>query len=193
MKILYIDLETTGLSPANDAIIQASGTIIAGDQQEVFDLRMRPPAGVVMNRESLVMGGLTGAEVARHPLSQEEGFASFLALLDKYVNRYDRADKFTLIGYNSRFDDEFLRAWFTRFNDPYYGSWFWFPPLDVMQLAAFSLIGERPYMENFKLKTVYKHLTGKELEEAHTANADIAATQEILSIVWKRWNVLTEH
>lgn len=55
-----------------------------------------------------------------------EIYKQFVDLLSKYVDRYNKKDKFFLAGYNiASFDNSFLRAWFIQNGDKYFGSWFW--------------------------------------------------------------------
>jgi len=189
MKLCYLDLETTCLNAQTGAIVQLSGLLQSGTDVKEFDIRVRPHEGAEISRISLQQGGLTATEVLGYTTTSEEAYHQFIKLLSIHVNRYDKADKYFLLGYNVSFDERFLREWFSRNGDEYFGSWFWFPPLDIMQLAAFHLVGERPLLENFKLKTVYKTITGKDLEEAHNSAADIAATKEILNAIWSKWKV----
>ena len=53
-----------------------------------------------------------------------------------------------------------------------------------MTLAGMRLMATRPFMPNFQLSTVYKALTGKDLEDAHNAMADVRATKEIFDILF---------
>lgn len=188
MKLMYLDLETTGLLPSRNAIIQIAGSIIANGETEDFDFRVRPHEHATIDAGAMSKTGIT-EEIAWSYPSSEEVFKQFIELLGKRCNRFDKNDKYQIVGYNSKFDDDFLRKWFERNNDAFYGSWFWNPPLDIMQLAAFHLAGSRHTLPNFKLSSVYFAVTGKELIDAHDAAADIAATKEILNTIWKAWKV----
>ena len=106
-------------------------------------------------------------------------------MLGKYVDKFNKKDKFHLVGYNNAsFDNQFFRAFFTQNNDVYFGSWFWADSLDVMVLAANHLRKERARLVDFKLKTVAAHL-GIEVDESrlHDAEYDIDLTYQIFKIV----------
>lgn len=111
-------------------------------------------------------------------------YHDFIRLLGLYVDRYDRADKFHFIGYNAIFDSEHLRAWFEKNGDTYFGSWFYFPPIDVMGMAAVHLMTRRAGMKDFKLLTVAREL-GLKVDEAkmHDARYDVALTREMFRIL----------
>jgi DNA polymerase-3 subunit epsilon len=102
-------------------------------------------------------------------------------MLSKYVDRYDKKDKFFLVGYNNTsFDNNFLRAWFVQNNDNYYGSWFWPNTIDVYVLATQKFMKERGDMNDFKLKTVCRH-AGISVDESkiHDAIYDIEITRAL--------------
>ena len=110
-------------------------------------------------------------------------YEKFIKLLEKYVNKFDKKDKFHLSGYNNAsFDNEFLRNFFKRNNDNYFGSWFFSDSLDVMILASFKLMKERHLLEDFKLKTVAKHF-GIAVDEnrLHEAGYDVELTMQIFN------------
>ena len=68
MKTIYIDLETTGLDPNENAIVQLSGMIeIDGEVKESFDFKMQPFEGQIVTEESLVINGLTVETIKTYP------------------------------------------------------------------------------------------------------------------------------
>ena len=100
--------------------------------------------------------------------------------MGKYIEKFDRNDKFHFIAYNANFDDNFMRSFFKKNNDNYYGSWFYWPPLDVANLAGAYLANSRSKMINFKLMTVANFL-GFEADsgKAHDALYDIETTIKV--------------
>ena len=185
MTITYIDVETTGLDPKKNSIFQLAGKIVKDGIEESFNYRMRPYRNELIEEGAKEKTGITDQELASYP-DQREAFNSFLSILDKNINVNKFQDRAFFVGYNSSFDMDFIRSWFLFNNNTNFSNYFFYPSLDVMYLAAFALIGERPWMRNFKLTTVYKKLTGKELEDAHNAESDINATVEILNIITKK-------
>lgn len=179
-KLIYIDTETTGLDPKVSAITQLSGVIRNGDAIEEFNFFMRPHPSAVVYKEALEVQGRTEEEVNAFP-PDSIAYADFIALLERHCKKYDKQDKFFFIGFNAKFDADFIREWFLRNNDKYFGSWFWNPPIDVMTIAAFALMDRRQEMPNFKLKTVYEMLYPDDTEiKFHDAMDDIKATRRIL-------------
>lgn len=106
-------------------------------------------------------------------------------MLAKYVDKFNKKDKFFLVGYNNAsFDNQFLRGFFLQNGDNYFGSWFWSNSIDVMVLASNKLVERRAEMENFKLSTVAKFLGIQVSEDnLHDAFYDIYLTKAIFDIV----------
>ena len=185
MILLYIDTETTGLDTATCSIWQLSGYIsdTATGTSDSFDYKMRPYRNEIISKEAAAKTGATQEELNSYP-SQSEVFSNFTALLSKYVDLEDWNQRVIPVGYNISFDLDFLRSWFAFNNSAtLFSRNIYFPGIDVMYLAAYCLLGERSKMRNFQLSTVYEKLTGKSLENAHNAMADIDATKELLNVV----------
>ena len=180
-KAVYIDVETTGTDPVKHGIHQLSGIIeVDGGEVENFDFRPRPRDNEEISEEALKVAGVTKDQImAGTPPG--EVLIKFKNMLKKYVDPYDKTDKFQFVGYNASFDMKFIREFFKKGEDSYFGSWFYFPYIDVMSKAAYELRNERNNLPNFKLTTVAKYL-GIEFDEekAHNALFDIELTKEVL-------------
>lgn len=148
-KILYFDTETTGLDPKVHCIHQAAGIIeIDGKIVDKFSLSLRP-VSTIHETAALNKCRKTWDELIVYP-PQEEAFAEMIMTLKKHL-RGD--DKFTLIGYNVKFDEEFLRVWLKNNFTEFY-QWFWTPSICVMTLAGEALHEIRPSLKNFRQDTV---------------------------------------
>jgi DNA polymerase III subunit epsilon len=187
IKKIFYDLETTGLDPVINGVHQLSGCIeIDGNVAEYFNFKMKPFPTDEVEQKALDVGGVTIENLASYPEPQEV-YKKFLTLMGKYVNKFDKKDKFFLYGYNNRkFDDNFLRSWFDKMGDKYFGSWFCQWTSDIMVLAVEHLLEDILEMENFKLMTVAKHM-GIEIDEtkAHDAVYDIDITRQLYFLIMK--------
>ena len=185
MKRLYYDLETTGLKPEKHGIHQMSGKLVfdkdGARHVEEFNFKVRPNPKALIDEEALNIAGVTKEQVLSYP-PMEVVFNQFISLLEIGCDRFNKSDKYHLVGYNNRgFDDQFLRGFFLQNNDNYFGSWFWSDSIDVMVLASKFFEEDRHKMPNFKLSTVASHL-GIPIDEnkLHDAMYDIYLTEEIL-------------
>ena len=180
-KLFFFDLETTGLDPIKCAIHQIAGkVIIDGEVKEGFNIHCRPFAGAVVDDYALEVADVTKEQIMGYQ-PMEDAFSQLLQILDRYVEKYDRTDKFFIAGYNiAAFDVPFLRKFFTRNGNNYFGSYFWSVPLDVIILAEAKLMNVRSSMENFRQGTVARQL-GIDIQEAnlHDALYDVDVCYEI--------------
>lgn len=184
-KTVYFDLETSGLSPWKNEIIQIAAIAVRNsDYSEVerfgpfyvrFDISKANP-------EALRICHYT-EEKWKDAISQEElvkRFGDFLRdhatvqMISRAGNPYQVAQ---LAGHNVvRFDMPFLQATFKREG----GS---FLParligLDTLQLAAWHYYNDDTAPKNLKLEDLYVLLTGKEFM-AHDAMEDVVANIEL--------------
>ncbi len=181
MKQLFYDLETTGTMYWRNGIHQFSGmVVIDGEIKETFNYKVCPNPKADITEEALQVAGVSKEEILQYPPMQEV-YSEFVQMLGKYVDKYDKTDKFFLCGYNNAsFDNQFLRAWFVQNGDNYFGSWFWSSAIDVMVLATQALMEVRSRMLNFKLCTVAQTFGIKiEEEKLHDAMYDIYLTYEV--------------
>jgi DNA polymerase-3 subunit epsilon len=180
MKHFFIDVETTGVDPVKNGLVQFSGRIVIdGVCQTEINEHIAPRPEDVIEQSALDVIGYTAEDLKAFG-PPDVFYRRLIATLDKYVRKFDRADKFHFIGYNSRFDDDFLRQFFIKNSNNFYGSYFWWPAIDVANLAAVRLMDKRGSMPNFKLMTVARAL-GIEVDEskAHDALYDIDVTQQM--------------
>ena len=192
MKLLFFDLETTGFGYDKCAIIQLGGIVVDCDANgelkpiDGINLKMRPRVGKWIDQRALEINKFTVDEVLSWE-DDREAFKKFTKFLEKHVDKFNKMDKFKLVGYNSlHFDIDFLRQWFADNGDKYFGSWFWSDSIDVLSEASRYLTTYRPIMINFKLGNVAK-VMGIDVDEnaLHDGLYDIKTTYKIFKIIMK--------
>lgn len=116
----FYDLETSGLDPRNDRIMQFAG--IRTDTEfnqigEPYNILVKLNDDTLPSPDALMVTGITPQSTQADGLSEAD-FAEFLS------NDIFTPDTVTIGFNNIRFDDEFIRALFWRtFRDPY--EWCW--------------------------------------------------------------------
>ena len=96
MKILFFDLETTGTLVNRHGIHQISGkVVINGEVKESFDLRVQPNPQAQIEQAALDVAGVTKEQIMAYP-PMEQIYNQFVDMLSKYVDRYNKNDKFFL-------------------------------------------------------------------------------------------------
>ncbi|HMI09572.1 MAG TPA: exodeoxyribonuclease I [Candidatus Saccharimonadales bacterium] len=116
----FYDLETSGLDPRNDRIMQFAGIRTdTGFNQigESHNVLVKLTEDTIPAPEALMVTGITPQSTQADGLTEAE-FATFLQ------DEIFTPDTVTIGFNNIRFDDEFIRAFFWRtFRDPYEWSW----------------------------------------------------------------------
>lgn len=183
MKILYYDLETTGLDPKLHAPIQFAGLLeINGELVAEIEYTMKPYPNDLVDAAALQVNGRTMEEIDTFE-DPTTTLGWICERLQKYVNTRDRQDGIFLCGYNNvHFDDEFMREWFLKAGMGKYAymNHFWNESLDLRVLCAAALARERHQMPNFKLVTVARHF-GIEVDDskAHEAMYDAELVRQL--------------
>jgi len=195
-KVLYVDLETTGTSPIRHGIHQLAAIAeIDGQIAEELNLKMAPLAKAEVDPEAMTATGVTEAQIRSYP-HQSEQYSLFEAFLSRYINRYEKLDKFILAGYNiNAFDEPFLRQLFLdnaatsrdRKYGGYFGSWFFWPKRDVQTYLSEHILEHGLRLENYQLSTVCEHF-GIAIK-AHDALSDIRATRQLYRVL--RYSIST--
>ena len=157
--LAVFDLETTGVNVGSDRIVEISIIKINPDgKEEVFTRRVNP--GIPIPPEVTAIHGISDEDVKNEPV-----FAELAPSLVQFLANCDMG------GYNSnKFDvpllvEEFLRA---DIDFDLKGRRF----IDVQNIFH--------KMEPRTLKAAYKFYCSRDLENAHSAEADTRATYEIL-------------
>lgn len=186
-KLFVYDLETTGVNHWENGIHQLSGKIIIDDQiMQEFNFKMKPLPSKVVVPEALKVAGITEEIMATYAEPNVVKI-DIDRIVSKYCDKFDKKDKFHLMGYNnSSFDNQFFRRWFEDLGDKYFGSLFWSDSIDVMVLASDYLKAWRHELPNFQLKTVAEYLgIFVDQEKLHDARYDITLTWEIYKVIKK--------
>ena len=176
---LWVDIETSGLDPIVNGIVQIAGAIVIdGFTVKTFNYPCRLLSGDKLTKKSTEVHGYTMDDIRKFPPAHDQ-FITIVKMLREYVDPADTLDKFTMYGYNAVFDYTFLRNWWDKNDSPYFGSYVWFPPIDVMNKAAEELQGvDRTTIRSFKLRTVAKYLgLPIDTKRLHDAQYDIEMTR----------------
>lgn len=157
--IAFIDLETTGIKVATDRIVEICILRVEPDQTtSIKTLRINPEMDIPW--EATAIHGITNADVRDCPT-----FKQVAHELDRFLDSCD------LAGYNSNhFDIPLIVEEFLRVDVDF--------DLKGRRLVDVQNIFHK--MEPRNLSAAYQFYCGKELINAHSAEADTIATYEIL-------------
>ncbi len=163
--IVFFDLETTGVNVGKDHIVEICLYKVNPDQTtEQYIQRIRPAYAdgrtIHIPEATTAIHGITDADVADKPTFRQAApeIAAFIGKAD-------------LAGYNSnKFDVPMLVEEFLRCGHHF--------DLKCRRLIDVQNIFHK--MEQRTLKAAYRFYCGKNLDHAHTADADTLATYEVL-------------
>lgn len=168
--LAFFDLETTGLNISKDRIIEIAILKVYPDQREERYVKRINP-GMPIPAESQAIHGISDADVKDCP--------SFGQLVQEIKSFIGDAD---LAGYNSnKFDIPFLLEEFLRLG----------VDLDMDERRFIDVQTIFHKMEQRTLSAAYRFYCQKEIENAHSAEADIQATFEVLKAQLDRYPDLT--
>ncbi len=174
--LLWVDVETTGLSDERHGIISMAAIADWEGQEVAAKVFHMNPVGRDIEDDALAINGFSREQIASFP-SWNEVKADFLSWLSlTFTGAYIPV---TCAGYNHvSFDTRFMREWFSqaggtrveevlRISDAF----------DVMKIVKadprFSKLGNR------RLLTVADSMGVDLADKAHQAEADIRATRDI--------------
>lgn len=167
--IIFFDLETTGVDTAKDRIVEISMVKVKPDgEEEVRTRRINP--GIPIPPEATAIHGITDADVANAPK-----FAQIARSLEEFIRGCDFG------GFNSnRFDLPVLVEEFMRVGID----------VDFKRRRFVDVQNIFHKKEQRTLVAAYKFYCGKELDGAHSAEADTLATYEVLKAQLERYDDL---
>lgn len=180
MKILYFDTETTGVDPRIHEIVQFAAIVeVDGTVKEEVNWKCQPTKWEVLSPEALAVTGMT-IEKLKESDPPAVMMEKIRGLFDRYIDKFDKSDKFYPAGHNVVFDLDFLQNFWKQHGDQYgTGSYQNWRVLDSRIFAHFLIVAGKLQVEDVKLETLCKHY-GIEIS-AHDALSDIRATRQLIA------------
>ncbi len=164
--LAFFDLETTGINIQKDRIVEISVLkALVGGETEIKTFRINPEIPIPL--ETSLIHGIYDEDVKDCPT-----FKSFAKTLANFLHGCD------LAGFNSnRFDVPMLVEEFLRADVEF----------DMKNRRLVDVQRIYHLMEPRNLGAAYKFYCGKDLENAHSAQADTVATFEVLGAQVERY------
>ena len=182
-KLVFIDIETTGLNADKHEIVEFSAIITNSDASKILDtinISIKPELIENIDQTALEVTNKTVDDLLNNEYTMHEAHKIICEKLEEHVDRRDKTDKLQFIAYNSEFDEKFVRKLFTKCEDKYFNALFWNPSICMMKEIAFMLRNERNKINSFKLESICKLLDIEfNKDKAHNSLYDIEKTLEI--------------
>lgn len=166
-SLVVLDVETSGLNPNYNEIIELAAARIEGDAVvERYDQFIRLSPGVRLERKIIDLTGITPEDLEAEGVAKADGCRDLQALLSH--------GKTLVVAYNAQFDLGFLKSFLQKDGDP--------APLDDADyLDALTVFKDRrPYPHKLRDAIEAYNLGGK-VVNSHRAIDDVLATVEVLA------------
>jgi len=160
LKIVVLDVETTGKERATDQIIEICIRFGVEPDADARTWRIKPE--VPIHPEALVVHGITMEALADCPL--------FPAAVSEFLPLIVEAD--VIVGYNVAFDIDLIQAEIARAG---------LPPLSLAGKQIVDVLRLWHHVEPRTLVAAHAKFCGEILIDAHQAEVDVAATARVLS------------
>lgn len=158
-NMVVFDVETTGLDPLNNEIIEIGAVKIEhGEMTKTFSVLIKPSIGYIPSEITELTGITWGMVKDCHTISQ---------ILPDFYLFCEGCD---IVAYNAGFDCKFIANASAKL-----GFEFTNRQIDALAMARMGVVGAK----NFKLKTIATKL-GVSLENAHRAVHDAIATAKVV-------------
>lgn len=167
-EFVAFDVETTGLSPFSDRIVEFGAVRFRADGTEIERLQILIHPGCSIPAQVSRIHGITNAMVRSCPTLEE-----VLPQIQAFLS----TPKALLLAHNATFDVRFLTASFRRHKASMPAN----PVVDLLTLVRHSL----PALSNHRLETVARHLRIANTTE-HRALADAVIVRQVFHHLLQR-------
>jgi ribonuclease T len=182
---VVVDVETAGLNPATDALLEIAAVILTSDaqgrlaQKATYAYHVEPFAGARLQREALEVNGIDPTHPFRFALPEKQALQRIFTIV-KEALQSTGCYRAVLVGQNAWFDLSFLLAAAKRANIPYH-PFHTFTTLDTATLSAVFL-GETVLARALKRARI-----PFDIKYAHSAIYDAEKTAELFCLMTNRW------
>ncbi len=166
--IIVFDVETTGTRKDYDQIIELSVQQGFGSDAPRKTWRIKPSVQISSGAQRI-------HGISIDDLKDCETFSTYVPKLRRVFGKAD-----VIVGYNVSFDLDMLQAEFKRVS---------VPPLDLSNKLIIDPLRLWQRMEPRTLQDAHRRFVGSEFDEAHSADADIAATARVLQAMLKEFKL----
>ncbi len=188
---IVVDVETGGLNPEEHALLTVAAVPIwKTDTNELhighpWYAELQPAGAVTVSALQINNINLdVHMRTARRLDEAHADFCNWLTNLRTSSIMHDKAEKFTLVGWNVRFDASFLQPWFQACNDDL-EHWFSYRMLDIQAIVSFLIEkGDIPTSARGGLRGIAAHLNIP-YTNPHHALADAFAVVSVLTHLWR--------
>ncbi len=181
---VVVDIETSGLNPATDAILEIATVTLALNGQarlypvETQSFHVEPFIGAHTDVESLVITGIDPGYPLRYAIPEQQALHTMFRRISHAVQKA-KCQRAILVGHNAWFDLAFIQSATKRchLSSPFHS----FSTLDTATLAAVAL-GETVLAKALRAAHI-----PFDIAKAHSAIYDAERTAELFCYIVNAW------
>lgn len=185
---VVIDVETAGLNPAKNALLEVCAVLIDMDKDglftpgECFFEHILPFDGAELDAKSLEFNGIDPFQPLRFALDEKTALTTLFAPINKALKKHN-CQRAVLVGHNAWFDLLFMKAAIERtgIKSPFHA----FTCFDTATLSGLV------YGQTVLAKAVKEAGFSFDPNEAHSAIYDAKKTADLFCEILNRWGQYT--
>ncbi len=185
---IVVDVETSGLNPATDALLElaAVSLVITPEgrliRDKTFSCHVEPFLGARFEKEALEITGIDPTYPLRFAIPEAQAMHRFFAVIREQLE-LTGCYRAVLVGHNAWFDLSFILAACRRSGLGQQLPFHAFTTLDTASLSAVAL------GETVLARAVRRARISFDINQAHSAIYDAERTAELFCFIANRWGI----
>lgn len=187
---VVVDVETSGVNPRTDALLEIAAIILTIkdntlkiESSHIYHLKPFPGANI--DPKSMEINGINLNHPLRIAMDEQEGLTKLFNIVNKAVKEKS-CSKAILVGHNAAFDLNFINAAAERNkikNNPFHP----FSQFDTVSLSALA------YGQTVLAKAIQAAGLPWDDKSAHSAMYDAERTAELFCLIINKWDKIIGH
>lgn len=184
---VVVDVETSGLNPATDGLLEIAAVTLTMDEKGIlsrdktFSYHVEPFIGARLDPEALAITGIDPISPLRYAMTEQQALHNIFLNIRAALEQA-RCQRAVLVGHNAWFDLAFVQAAIKRCHfksSPFHS----FTTFDTASLAAVAL-GETVLARAIRLAKI-----SFDINQAHNAAYDAEKTADLFCYIVNGWKV----